>query len=70
MEEKENEIISLKSNLAKEKEEKEQAEKSHNDDMVKMKEQDDAINELRTNFEKEKKNSQNRLETLGQLRDY
>jgi hypothetical protein len=55
LEEKENEIISLKSNLAEAKEEKEQVEKSHNDDMVKMKEQGDAINELRTNFEKEKK---------------
>jgi predicted RNase H-like nuclease (RuvC/YqgF family) len=55
LEEKENEITSLKSQLAKAKEETKQAENVHNDDMVKMKEQDDAINELRTNFETKKK---------------
>jgi hypothetical protein len=33
-----------------------------------MKEQGDAIIELRTNLEKEKENNQKMLETLGQLR--
>jgi predicted RNase H-like nuclease (RuvC/YqgF family) len=56
LEEEETEIISLKKNLAKAKE-KEQAEKVHNDDMVKMKKQDDSINELRTSLEKEKKDN-------------
>jgi hypothetical protein len=55
----------LKTNLVEAKEEKEQAKKAHNDDTMKLKEQDDAINELRTNFEKEKENSKNCL--LGQL---
>lgn len=54
LEEEETKIISLKKNLAEAKE-KEQAEKVHNDDMVKMKEQYDSINELRTSLEKEKR---------------
>lgn len=54
LEEKENEITSFKSQLTKAKEEMKQAEKVHNDDMVKMKEQGDAINELHTNFERKK----------------
>jgi Rad3-related DNA helicase len=56
LEEKESEITSLKENLAETKKEKEQAEKTHNDGMVKMKEQYDSMNDLRTSLEKEKEN--------------
>lgn len=69
LEEKDKEITSLMGSLAEAKEGKEEAERTFNDNMTKMKEQGDTINELRTNLKKEKEKSQKLLETQGQLQD-
>lgn len=75
--EKDTEIASLKKALAEAKKENEKPEETQNVDMVKIKEQCDSIDELRTIFEKAKENvapnedeNGKLLELLSQLRDH
>lgn len=76
LKEKETEVTFLKEKLAEAKKEKEEAEKIHNNDVMKMKEQDNSIKEHHTNLETAEENvagkdkeNQKLLETLNNLRD-